>query len=334
MEEISELIVELLKMHNRVSLPGMGAFMASPQPAVIDKSAKTVTPPSKKITFSKSETWNDGLLEQLYAERRGMKPDEAREYLRHIITDIRFELDATGKITLPGLGTLKQSPARDINFGLNKNLNLKGDSYGLSEVKIEPGASALKAKKEKNISSDTSSNKNRLLLILLGIMVVVITVLALLFYLGSRSDNGDDWMTPVEVSPVEVQVQQQLPAVPQVVESEVSAPQAEPQRVAQVPQQSPKVKSVAPKKQQVTTPSPSSSRCEYCVVANSFGTYEGAKQKSDSYRKMGYKSEVVSSSNNRYRVTLGCYASNDVAKLEQRKAQKLIRDAWVLEVCR
>lgn len=328
MEEISALIIELLKTHNRVSLPGVGAFVASPQAAIIDKEAKTITPPSKRIIFSKNETWNDGFLEQAYAERRGVSLDEARDRLRHVITDIRFELDATGKMLLPGLGTLKQSQARDISFGLNKNLNLKGDSFGLSEVKIEPSAGAFKLKKLKNIkpkstsSTSSASVANNLpMLMLLGVMLVIISALVLYLFLSHGSSKSDDLFTP--------------PTAP----SEVEQPAAQPQpAVATEPTEyivhtpPPAVKAPAP-----AAPKPqaaaASSRCEYCVVATSLSTEEGAQHKSQQYRDMGYKSTVVNSGNNRYRVTLGCYRTHDAARRELRKTQEFITDAWILEDC-
>lgn len=320
MEEISELIVELLKTHNRVSLPGMGAFMATPQAAIINKETKTITPPSKKITFSKTETWNDGFLEQLYAERKGVSIDEARDRLRHIIIDVRFELDATGKVTLPGLGTLKQTQARDISFGLSKNVNLKGDSFGLGEVKIEPGAGAFKHGSGKQSSFSYSKN-NLPLLILLGVMVVIISALLLYLFLAYRGSNEESWMTPVEQNaaamPAQVQPQQPVGAAAQ--------PQQEPHYIVHTPQQ--------PAKTQ-PQPAASSPRCEHCIVATSLSTNEGAQHKAEQYRKLGYKSGVVNSGNNRYRVTLGCYRSSDAAKQELRKTQKFIKDAWVLEVCK
>ena len=322
MQEISELIVELLKTHNRVSIPGLGAFVATPQPAIINKAAKSITPPSKKITFSKAETWNDGLLEQLYAERHGINLDEARDRLRHVIVDIRFELDAAGKLALPGLGTLKQSQARDINFGLDKNLNLKTDSYGLGEVKIEPSVGAFKVKKEKSVSSSATASNNLPQLMLFGVMLVAISTLLLFLFLKHRHSK-DDPTNPMQSSR---QTAESTSAVE-------AAPLQEPQRIVHTPQQPAKTPTTAPKPQ----PQPattSSSRCEYCVIATSLSTQESAVHKSNSYKQMGYKSEVIHSGGNRYRVALGCYRDGEAAKQELRKTQKFIADAWVLEVCR
>ena len=323
MREISELILELLKTHNRVSIPGLGAFVATPQSAVIDREAKSIAPPSKKIAFSKAETWNDGLLEKLYAERHNVSLDEARDKLRHVIVDIRFELDATGKLALPGLGTLKQSQARDINFGLDKNLNLKNDSYGLSEVRIEPSAGSFTMKREKSVA-ETGNNLPQLLLF--GVMLFAISTLLLYLFLSHRHSKDD----PANPLPPSEQVAESAPAVE-------AAPLQVPQRIVHTPQPPAKTPTAAPKPQPQSPPQPAAappSRCEYCVIATSLSTQESAVRKSNSYKQMGYKSEVIHSGSNRYRVALGCYRDGEAAKQELRKTQKFIADAWVLEVCR
>jgi len=324
MEEFAELIVELLKTHNRVSLPGLGAFVATPQAAAINSSAKTIAPPSKKIAFSKAETWNDGLLEQLYAERHDLSLEEARDRLRHIIVDIRFELDAAGKLTLPGLGTLRQSQAREIDFGLSKNLNLKSDSYGLGEVKIAPKADAFRmnaVSPERGIPRPAEAGNNLPQLILLGVMLVIIS--ALLLYLFLRYRSGKDDLVSSYAS--------EQPAAAAAASTPPPQPQPEPQRIVHTPLPA-TVQPAAPKQPQPAAAA--SPRCEHCVIATSLSTQEGARLKANAYRQMGYKAEVIHSGGNRYRVAIGCYRDAEAARQQQRKVRQQVKDAWVLEVCK
>lgn len=369
MEEIASLIVELLKKHSRVSLPGMGAFIASPQAAAIDTEKRAIVPPSKKITFSKSETWNDGLLEQLYAERHRLDAEAARDKLRHLISDIRFELDSTGKVSLPGLGTLKQASARDINFGLNKNVNLQGDSFGLSDVKVD-AIENLPGETEKEKTMATKSKKNIPLLILLGAIALVIVGLLLFFALSGG--RGSDELIAPSAGPSTEEVVQEL-IEEQLSESEgvmppeqrkeaeqqpaakpqPSAPEkAQPAKPQAAPKPQPAKQQAAakpqPAKPQAAKPqaakqpaakaepakAPATPKCKYCIVAASFGTLDAAKQKAGELKGQGYKAEVVDSGNSRYRVALGCYPTRDQAKQEQAKMQKSYKDAWTLEVCK
>lgn len=325
MEEIAQLLVELLKKHNRVSLPGMGAFVASPQAAVIEKGK--IIPPSKKVTFRKSEVWNDGLLEQLYAERYGDDAEKARERLHRIIADLRFELDANGKVILPGLGTLRQTPSRDVSFGLAKNLNLHKDSFGLDEVKIAPKVEEKYGKKMPH----AGKIYNFPLFVLFCVMLSVIAALTLFFLLSRiRSPDSFELLTMFEEQPAErlADSDEQNADEPDSDEASLSTPENPPAQHP-VPAQQSAPPPEAEKPQQKASP-----RCEFCTVVASFNTREGARIKAQRYKDLGYSARVVDSENNRYRVMLGCYPTYEAAKQGLVEAAKFVNDAWILEVCR
>ncbi|MDR3188507.1 MAG: SPOR domain-containing protein [Prevotellaceae bacterium] len=329
MEEIAELLIELLKKHNRVSLPSMGAFVASPQPAVIEKNR--IIPPSKKVVFQKSEVWNDGLLEHLYAERYGLSVEDAREKLYRIIADIRFELDATGKVTLSGLGTLKQTPSRDVSFGLAKKLNLQEDSFGLDEVSIASKAEGGGAKK----AGATGKTNNVPLFVLFCVMLATISALTLFFFLNRirSKDNIEALITeqdePQTDFPTDLPKQKTLDLGSRTVSQ--LAPEETPVEVHPQQPAQPKVNARALEekpRQKATT------RCEFCTVVASFNTREGARVKAQRYKNMGYNARVIDGENNRYRVALGCYPTHEAAKQGLVEAAKFVNDAWILEVCR
>ncbi|MDR1022074.1 MAG: SPOR domain-containing protein [Prevotellaceae bacterium] len=329
MEEIAKLLVELLRTHNRVSLPGMGAFVASPQAAIIDKGR--IMPPTKKVAFVKAETWNDGLLEQLYAKRHGISAEEAEARLHRIIADIRLELDSGGKATLPGLGTLRQTAARDVSFGLAKNLNLQRDSYGLDEVKIDSDKAPKKTKRKK--IAPASRKNNISLLVLLFIVLAAIAALAL-FLLLSRARDKDSIESLIltqnnpqptlsDASPAQA-ADENYPD-----EAEQPAlPEAEQPALPEADRPTPAAEQQLQQPQQQAPP-----RCEFCTVVASFNTLEGARIKAQRYKDMGYKSRVVNGGNSRYRVMLGCYSTLDAAKKGLSETFKFVKDAWILEVC-
>ncbi|MDR0414345.1 MAG: SPOR domain-containing protein [Prevotellaceae bacterium] len=314
MEEVAKLLIELLRANSRVSLPGMGAFVASPQAAVIDNGK--IIPPTKKVAFIKTETWNDGLLEQLYAERHCVNIEVARERLHRIISNIRFELDANGKVTLSGLGTLRQTASRDISFGLAKNLNLQKDSYGLGEVKF-PHYSSERGKKK---ASSVYSKSNIPLLVALCIILSAIAALTLFLWLSRLRDK--DNIEALIAMPDDAQPEAIAAPPAQDVLEEFSNAHAQPSPPEEEHQ-------AAATPHYEATP-----RCEFCTVVASFNTLEGARIKEQRYRSMGYKSRVVDGGNGRYRVMLGCYSTLEAAKRGLDETTKFVKDAWVLEVCR
>ncbi|MDR0419259.1 MAG: SPOR domain-containing protein [Prevotellaceae bacterium] len=322
MEEIAKLLVELLKTHNRVSIPGLGAFIATPQPATFDRKSKSIAPPSKKVTFSKEETWNDGLLEQLYAEKYEISIEAARDKIKHFIIDIRFELDAVGKVAFPGLGTLKQGQTKEMSFGLSKNVNLQSDSYGLSEMKISGGL----GKGAKSNSSGKSS-MGAISLIALAVMVALVVAIGLYLYLsgGENANNILDIDSEnaneerITLSDPETSTKEYIVHTPKATTQ--SKPQAAPAATNSKPQQS------------TTASSASKQSVEFCIIVTSLNTRDAANKEAETYVKMGYKnSHVIDSGNSKFRVSVGCYKSYDAAKKELSIVQRFKQDAWILEV--
>lgn len=326
MEEIAELFIELLKKHDRVSLPGMGAFVASPQAAVIEKGK--IIPPSKKVTFRKSETWNDGLLEQLYAERHGLGMEKAREELYRIIADLRFELDANGKVALPRLGTLRQSASREVSFVLAKSLNLHKDSYGLDEVKFTSNTEGKQGEK----AGQASKIDNIPLFVLFCAMLAVISALVLFFLLNRiRSKDSVEALIGIPDEP-----QQELSVgLPEQDVDGYSPDDVSPPAPEDAPENQPappEASTLPPEAEKA--PPPANTRCEFCTVVASYNTFEGARIRAEKYKNMGYNARVVESESNRFRVALGCYSTLGAAKQGIAEASKFVKGAWILEVCR
>ncbi|MDR3365494.1 MAG: SPOR domain-containing protein, partial [Prevotellaceae bacterium] len=306
-----------------------------PQAAVIEKGK--IIPPSKKVTFQKSEAWNDGLLEKLYAERHGRSIEETRDELHRIIAEIRFELDATGKVALPGLGTLKQTPSREVTFGLAKNLNLQKDSFGLDEVKIAPKAWNNTAKKPNPTgNADAAKSGNIPLFVLFCVMLAAIAALTLFFLLNRvrSKDSVEILLGAADEAPQELSASwPEEQGIAEDSEDEADEPEAKPAPAAArqpAPSASPLLPAEAAK-----APPQAAPRCEFCTVVASFNTREGARLKMERYKKMGYNSaRVIDGENNRYRVALGCYRTHEAAKQGLQEAAKFVKDAWILEVCR
>ena len=66
--EISQHIKDLLLTHDRVILPGFGAFIAKYKPAKINQENHTMVPPSKEIIFDEKIIKDGGLLENKMAQ--------------------------------------------------------------------------------------------------------------------------------------------------------------------------------------------------------------------------------------------------------------------------
>lgn len=135
---LGELCSKLLLTHNRVSLPGMGSFMAEELPARIQKKGHIIVPPSRRISFKTTETWNDGLLEKSYARYAHISVSEAKEKLRITVENIKESLNRNHVVQIENLGTLQSSASGKILFTSNRKDDLYPEGFGLKPLPICP----------------------------------------------------------------------------------------------------------------------------------------------------------------------------------------------------
>mgnify|MGYP001045742807 CR=1 FL=1 len=134
---ISELLVELIMDNDRVSLPGMGSFIAEPAPSVFSDKATVIHPPFRRVIFRSKETWNDGLLEAKYSQRTGVKEDRARAYVAQFIASLSSELELKKRVDFPGFGYMRINERGTNSFIIDKELFISKDSYGLEPITIK-----------------------------------------------------------------------------------------------------------------------------------------------------------------------------------------------------
>ena len=73
---LSKMIKELVMDHDRVSLPGLGTFVAETVPAAFSDKGYTVNPPYRKLSFRPvKDKESDTLLVDFYASANGVSSE-------------------------------------------------------------------------------------------------------------------------------------------------------------------------------------------------------------------------------------------------------------------
>ncbi|MDD2490986.1 MAG: hypothetical protein PHV12_02185 [Bacteroidales bacterium] len=134
---ISELLIELIMDNDRVSLPGMGSFIAEPAPSVFSDKATIIHPPVRRVFFRSKETWNDGLLESKYAQKVGVREEKARSFIEQFIKALNTELELKKKVDFPGFGYMRINERGTYSFIIDKELFISKDSFGLEPIKLK-----------------------------------------------------------------------------------------------------------------------------------------------------------------------------------------------------
>jgi nucleoid DNA-binding protein len=354
MEELSVILLELLQHHYRVSLPGIGSFLVTDQPASFDEQRNVMLPPSKKIIFSKKETWNDGLLEATYAARFGLSEHEAQERVRHLMMDIRFDLDDKGKVNFPNLGCLRQGKHNSIDLEQKNNLsealglttvslgtsNRPDDEEQLDDIIID------RQKKDKTFLESLSTFRlkpqNIALAILAGFVSIIVASVAFLVLSRGSNQNEqellqvekpsgtDTYSLPDNVLDVDENYEYEQPYdKPVATKPETSTPKPSATKKTAAPSVP-----VVPKPKPTPTPAPkqSADNTQYCIIIASITSLDAAERKVSTLSSAGYRDcHIAEQKNGRYRIAIGCYSDRKQAVRELAKTKDSVPDAWILE---
>lgn len=137
LQTLSRLLKDLITVHDRVSLPGLGGFVTELAPSVFSDKAMVINPPFRRVLFKSSETWNDELLENLYADENDISVEEARKELALFLRNFKSELNKQKSVVIPGFGIMRATDQLDYFFVADKDLFIYPDSYGLEPLNVK-----------------------------------------------------------------------------------------------------------------------------------------------------------------------------------------------------
>lgn len=133
----SGIIRKLILVHDRVSLPGMGSFIAETAPSVFSDRAMVIHPPFRRILFRSGEIWNDGILEDTYAREFALDDDAAKKEIAEFVSYLKRELNTHKSLRIPEFGTMRATEQNDYFFVAEKGLFNYLEAFGLEPLNIK-----------------------------------------------------------------------------------------------------------------------------------------------------------------------------------------------------
>lgn len=115
MSNLSLHIEYLLRHHDCVILPGVGAFMKAWREASIDADG-TILPPASELTFNSSIQSNDGLLAHSLMRRNGTTFEEAKATLSAAVEELKATLRTDREIAFGHIGILSLGDEDNLSF--------------------------------------------------------------------------------------------------------------------------------------------------------------------------------------------------------------------------
>lgn len=133
---LSKMVKELILDNDKVSLPGLGAFVAEVVPATFSDKGYTVNPPYRRLSF-RSNLEKDTLLAELYARANGVAEDIAGRIVTEFVSELAEVLKVKKTVGFPGLGRLRATKENNVFFVADEDLDIYPEGFGLEPVSLK-----------------------------------------------------------------------------------------------------------------------------------------------------------------------------------------------------
>lgn len=132
---LSRMIKELALSNDRITLPGLGVFVAEYVPASFSDKGYVINPPYRRLYF-RARQGDDTLLQDMYVRINGTDSETAATMIAATVSDIRKQLDSKRTVELPGLGKLRATKENTLFFISEDGLDIYPEGFGMKPVSI------------------------------------------------------------------------------------------------------------------------------------------------------------------------------------------------------
>ena len=140
---IKQYIKELLYLHECVTIPSFGAFLTQSNRAYVDYEVGNFEPPEKIIGFNILLKNNDGVLANHLAKKEKISYEKAIKKIEKEVIIWKQRLN-TQNLFFPGIGEIKLTYDKKIEFFPSRQINFDSNSCKLNSFKIsKPRSRAL-----------------------------------------------------------------------------------------------------------------------------------------------------------------------------------------------
>ena len=358
--DISGYIREMLFRHDCVIIPGFGAFIGNYFPARTDRREGLFQPPSRKITFNRHLTGNDGLLIGHISSGLGTGYGEARDIVLAWADDLRRKIMTGNPVPIDHLGTFSLNYEGAIVFEPDTTVNYLLSSYGLTAYHRQPvaGMDVRKMVLEKRREPSVSQPSVRSLLTRAAVIIPVMVALALVPFNDHlfKRNIEESTLNPLARAELEFNREQidagkavdiageePVQAAPAIIETPVRQSVSVPSPASSSTAESTTKKTVTTTPQAASSaiesaPRPSATRpskavvveeYRYLIIIGSFKGEDNALTMVERLRKLGFDPEVAGGPDGFLRVSAESFGTLDEARAVLGRVQKDFPGAWV-----
>lgn len=206
---IKQYIKELLYIHECVTIPSFGAFLTQSTRAFVNYEVGNFEPPKKIIGFNILLKNNDGVLANHLAKKEKISYEKALKKIEKEVIIWKQRLN-TQNLFFPGIGEMKLTYDKKIEFFPSRQINFDSNSYGLKPFQRNPIKKIIPVSDNKNLFHMDNQTKDDLMFTpeekesqnpLLRYAAIAILTIALL---GTSYYYGDKYMTEEKIEATKI----------------------------------------------------------------------------------------------------------------------------------
>ena len=206
---IKQYIKELLYIHECVTIPSFGAFLTQSTRTFVNYEVGNFEPPKKIIGFNILLKNNDGVLANHLAKKEKISYEKALKKIEKEVIIWKQRLN-TQNLFFPGIGEMKLTYDKKIEFFPSRQINFDSNSYGLKPFQRNPIKKIIPVSDNKNLFHMDNQTKDDLMFTpeekksqnpLLRYAAIAILTLALL---GTSYYYGDKYMTQEKIEATKI----------------------------------------------------------------------------------------------------------------------------------
>ena len=206
---IKQYIKELLYIHECVTIPSFGAFLTQSTRAFVNYKVGNFEPPKKIIGFNILLKNNDGVLANHLAKKEKISYEKAIKKIEKEVIIWKQRLN-TQNLFFPGIGEMKLTYDKKIEFFPSRQINFDSNSFGLKPFQRKLIKKIIPVSDNKNLFHMDNQTKDDLMFTpeekksqnpLLRYAAIAILTLALL---GTSYYYGDKYMTQEKIEATKI----------------------------------------------------------------------------------------------------------------------------------
>jgi cell division septation protein DedD len=314
--EISRYILDLLRLHEQVELPGMGSFEKRLLPAAIHPVEHRFSPPGAEVSFGYGKVAGSGLLLNAIQTQEGISAADAVAKIREFVEDVSQQLAQGNRVHLSPLGTLKLGLDGQYILELQPGLNLNSNSFGLAEF-ISP---AIQRHQEVVQAVKPGRRKSKL-----WIPAASLLLLAGLGFGAWQLGLIDQLLKPAKTAEVKTVTPEPTQLPPSQPADTISA---EPADTTQSPE-------IVNEAVSAIEPAPSSDEVngKWVILAACFSSEKNARRHVEKLSSEGHPASIEGQTRSGlYRVSYRSFSTEEAANIGLREIQKTNPKAYIVKL--